>query len=161
MQSKPDNDWLYQKYIKESLSVSDVASLLSAKRSTVYRWIVKAKIIRRGFGGHPNQLKAAVLRRGKYTAWNKGRGKRFLIKGGYKWLLLPNHPMADSKGYVLEHRVVMAKHLGRNLEKWEIVHHKNKMRLDNRIENLILITNGEPNAHEIECPNCKFKWLWK
>ena len=43
----------------------------------------------------------------------------------------------------LEHRWVVEQHLGRKLQSWEQVHHINHNRLDNRVENLEVVTVGE------------------
>jgi hypothetical protein len=87
--------------------------------------------------------------REKSTSW---KGGVYHNSNGYISIMLsPDdffHPMADVKDYVLEHRLVMAKYLGRCLQKWEVVHHKNGIKDDNRIENLELATSNQNHIAE-------------
>ena len=73
-------------------------------------------------------------------------GGRLMGYFGYIFVKLPSDdfffPMATKSGYVREHRLVMAQHLGRNLRLGEIVHHKNHVRDDNKLSNLQLVSEG-------------------
>lgn len=69
---------------------------------------------------------------------------RFTMTLGYVKVYDPENPMAACDGYVLEHRLVMAKMLGRPLDKGESVHHINGRRDDNRPENLELWVKPQP-----------------
>lgn len=68
----------------------------------------------------------------------KPDGYKAIDPHGYVRVMRRNHPMASAKGYVLEHRLVMSEHLGRNLVAEESVHHLNGDKTDNRLENLEL-----------------------
>jgi hypothetical protein len=65
-----------------------------------------------------------------------------ILKNGYVLIFEPTHPNAHKDGYVAEHTRVMAARLGRPLERFEEVHHKNGIRSDNRVENLELWARG-------------------
>ena len=67
----------------------------------------------------------------------------YINKHGYKLFKKPEHPNAGKDGYILEHRYVMSEHLGRPLEDWEVVHHKDGNKLNNEISNLEVLTKEE------------------
>lgn len=61
---------------------------------------------------------------------------------GYRLVWKPDHPAANKKGYVKEHRLIAEEILGRLLEPAETVHHDNEDKLDQRPENLIVCQDG-------------------
>lgn len=73
------------------------------------------------------------------------RGGRIVVKG-YSYILLGNHPRADHCGYAPEHVVMAEMHLGRFLNRKEVVHHINRRPSDNSPENLYVCIN---QAHHL------------
>ena len=69
--------------------------------------------------------------------------KKIIKKGDYDYALVPNHPKATKNGYVLLHRVVMENTIGRLLTDDEEVHHIDKNKHNNSIENLKLLSVNE------------------
>ena len=108
------------------------------KRNPMKREEVVAK-----FRGEANPSKRPEVNQ-KKTETRIRNGTLFLKGGrlsdpdGYILVRQPNHPHANSAGYVREHRLVMEDVLGRFLSPTEVVHHKNRDRADNRVENLQL-----------------------
>lgn len=79
------------------------------------------------------------------------KGGRTIASNGYVLLKMADHPSADSRGYVYEHRLVAERKIGRALRKGEIVHHINHDKTDNRPENLEVVANvAEHRRHHRE-----------
>jgi hypothetical protein len=72
------------------------------------------------------------------------KGGRYITRQGYAVIY------SSIRKYVLQHRLVMEKQLGRTLLPDEVVHHKNGDRQDNRIENLELWSKSHPAGQRVE-----------
>lgn len=104
-----------------------------------------------------SKIMMSIHRVGKYRGeksvnWHGGT---HISKDGYKYIYSPYHPYSTKSGYVLEHRLVMEKHIGRFLNKKEVVHHIDTNRLNNSIDNLELIDGS--GKHLMRFHNIKDK----
>lgn len=75
--------------------------------------------------------------------------ERVYNQNGYVMVYRPDHPFHNSGKYVLEHRLVMEGHVKRYLNPTEIVHHINRKKDDNRIENLQLMSWSSHSHHHM------------
>jgi len=121
---------IIKKYIIEGKHESDIIKLTGLKQGTVH-WIVKKYFPdykRKDISGDNN------------PKWRGG----IIYDRGRKLIYSPDHPLPDAlKMYCYEYRLIMEEHIGRYLNKKEIVHHINRDHTDNRIENLQIVNRVE------------------
>ena len=86
-----------------------------------------------------------------------GRGS---LSHGYRKVPVPPElrHLVNGETSALEHRLVMAQHLGRPLRADESVHHRNLQKTDNRIENLELWSRYQPIGARVED---LLVWAWE
>jgi hypothetical protein len=140
-----DKEWLKRRYIDEKKSVGQIALEIGATVGAVHsaiRWLgIELRKTRVGLS-----IRFPEGRFGKDSPKWKG-GIRHTT-AGYVYIYMPDHLNSTSEGYIMEHRLVMEKHVGRYLKKEELVHHVNGIKDDNRIENLELVSDQGTHTRE-------------
>lgn len=149
-------------------SMREIANYLNMSVGKIHKYFRLYNIIPRPRSNEISKKKISKAQRGnRYALGNKlteehkqrislanqikGIGHKKKRKDGYVAIFFPSHPKSNKNGYIMEHDLIMECNIGRWLKEDEVVHHKNKIRDDNRIENLELMTFKEhARLHMIE-----------
>lgn len=178
--NKVNQETLYDLYIIRGKPMHEIAKELNIAIGTVYNYLHKyniqtrnmeqafEKLKERGWE-YPQSAKETIGKAKKGRKLSKETRKKMSISDkiggighkkkrsdGYICIYFPDHPKSTKDGYIMEHDLIMECLIGRHLKNDEIVHHKNKIRDDNRKENLQLMTFKEhARLHMIERNNKK------
>lgn len=164
---------LVELYVNQDLTMAEVAKVLNVSVATVHKYIkeygipskprmtakAKEKISKANKGNRraagrvvseETRKKLSASLKGRIKKPSKYGGHRKQRSDGYIAVYVPDHPYSAKDGYVLEHILVMEEKIGRYITRDEVVHHKNHIRNDNRIENLELMTFKEHSRLHLE-----------
>lgn len=112
---------------------------------------------------HINRIREGLKKRNR--DWQIGsnnknwKGGKY-IAHGYVRMINPERNNPGEQRYIFEHRHVMEQHLKRKLLPHEIIHHKNGIKTDNRIENLSIVLR-KTHRGKVICPHCENSFFIK
>lgn len=137
--------------------VQDIAARWHAgesQRAIAQAYNTQQSVISRVLLLHGITPKSRNARQARHGMWKGGRVKIRAYDAMYVPPDSPYAPMRNTGGYVLEHRLVMAQHLGRPLYPWETVHHIDGDKANNQIENLQLRSGYHGTGIAFCCADC-------
>lgn len=117
----------------------------------------KAKLTarsKRHFAGHPVPFIHGHRPKVPHEKHHLWLGGRFVHLSGYVYVHAPEHPNRNAAGYILEHRLVMERVIGRYLKTHERVHHIDSVKTNNRPENLELSNGNHGPGSCLKCADC-------
>lgn len=129
-----DESWLRHQYIDLRKSAVTISTELGVSHQTVYYWLKCFDI-------------DTSYKIDRHPRWRTGR----YLYGGYYWIRGENGKPQQ------EHRYVMEKHIGRKLARSEIVHHIDGDPLNNKIDNLKLVSRTQHIDYTYICSDCPLK----
>lgn len=151
--------------LKSGVDLREFGGVASQQEIDLYQSGKKCPEIAKIVGSNVEAVRRRLRKAGVHIqhGWNKGPthpawkgGKQ--VRHGYVLVWVsPEDPMrcmAHQDGYVLEHRLVMARHLGRPLAEAETVHHIDGDRSRNVIENLQLRQGKHGKHAKFQCQCC-------
>lgn len=161
----PEKEVLERLYIIEKMPMSKIAKCLSMSVGKVHKYFTiyglqprkdtnkgmkhsKAvcEIISRTHKGKTlspeTRAKISDAHSGVFRNPSEFGGHRKHRNDGYIAVYVPYHQRANKDGYVMEHILIVERHIGRHLTEDEVVHHKNENKQDNRVENLMVMTKS-------------------
>jgi HNH endonuclease len=148
-------DLIQENHINGNMSLRDVAKKLGMQYGAM-QWFIRKYDM-------PHRSRIESMKRCKDGHGPQWKGGRTIFVGNrdkktpYVYIYNPRHSNANSRGYVFEHRLVMAELLGRPIRKDEVIHHRNGDSLDNRPENLEVRQRGGADQYHgplRACPYC-------
>lgn len=174
-----------QSMYDRGLTMLEISKLVDVSKKTIMNWMNKFEISRRQrdtqeltkeikFLASENMTskEIAYITEKSLTVVNRHIRKHNIdivryhkgftkSKSGYVFVYVPTHANANKRGYVREHIFIMTEHIGRPLEKGEVVHHIDEVKDNNNLSNLKLMSAHEHKQYHSQKPrkNVRFELL--